>query len=133
MGNYHLKSEFRRAFIPPSDMILPKKIVCPDDVIEYLKNVKPLSLENNLQDDTSETSKIIKQTDEHAEITTELGVKNDSPLITDDIIVEKTPMVELPVFNSDCSQQSLARFIVDNNLITLVPQEGAFIVQGRIL
>ena len=48
-----------------------------------------------------------------------------------DIIVEKTPVVELPVFNSDCSQQSLARFIVDNNLITLFPQQGAFIVQGR--
>jgi hypothetical protein len=43
MGNYHLKAELKRAFIPPSDLILPKRVVCPDEVIEYLKNEKPLN------------------------------------------------------------------------------------------
>jgi hypothetical protein len=42
LGNYHLKAELKRAFIPPSDIILPKRVVCPDEVIEYLKNEKPL-------------------------------------------------------------------------------------------
>jgi hypothetical protein len=35
----------------------------------------------------------------------------------------------VPVFITDSSQQSLARVIVENNLITLVPQQ--FIVNGQ--
>jgi hypothetical protein len=30
IGNYHLKKEFSRAYISPSDVVFPKKIVCPD-------------------------------------------------------------------------------------------------------
>lgn len=30
MGNYHLKAELKRAFIPTSDLILPKRVVCPE-------------------------------------------------------------------------------------------------------
>ena len=41
MGNYHLKAELKRAFISPSDLILPKRVVCPDEIIEYFKNEKP--------------------------------------------------------------------------------------------
>ena len=43
--------------------------------------------------------------------------------------VNQAPVINFPVFNTDSSQQSLARFIVENNLITLVPQQvHAFIV-----
>ena len=45
--------------------------------------------------------------------------------------INNAPIIQFPSFDKSCSQQSLARFIVDNNLITLVPQQGAFIVHGR--
>ena len=44
--------------------------------------------------------------------------------------INNAPIIQFPSFDKSCSQQSLARFIVDNNLITLVPQQGAFIVHG---
>jgi hypothetical protein len=45
--------------------------------------------------------------------------------------VIQAPVIDFPDFNTDSSQQSLARFIVENNLITLVPQQGAFIVNVK--
>jgi hypothetical protein len=46
--------------------------------------------------------------------------------------VNQAPVINFPVFNTDSSQQSLVRFIVENNLITLVPlQMHAFIVNGQ--
>jgi hypothetical protein len=45
--------------------------------------------------------------------------------------INNAPIIQFPSFDKSCSQQSLARFIVDNNLITLVPQQVAFIVHGR--
>jgi hypothetical protein len=45
-------------------------------------------------------------------------------------ILNNAPNIQFPSFDKSCSQQSLTRFIVDNNLITLVPQQGAFIVHG---
>jgi hypothetical protein len=38
-----------------------------------------------------------------------------------DEAVKQAPVINFAVFNTDSSQQSLARFIVENNLITLVP------------
>ncbi|CAC5384992.1 unnamed protein product [Mytilus coruscus] len=52
-------------------------------------------------------------------------------LDNNEVIVNQQPVIENPTSNPDCSQQSFARFNVDNNLITLVPQQGAFIVNGR--
>ena len=45
--------------------------------------------------------------------------------------VNQAAAIHFLVFNTDSSQQNLARFIVENNLITLVPQQGAFIVNGQ--
>jgi hypothetical protein len=45
--------------------------------------------------------------------------------------VNQAPVIHFPDFNTDSSQQSLARFIEENNLITLVLQQGAFIVNGH--
>ena len=44
-------------FIPPSDLILPKRVVCPDEVIEYLKNEKPLHQVEKLIPDTPSDNK----------------------------------------------------------------------------
>ena len=43
----------------------------------------------------------------------------------------QAPVIDFPDFNTDSSQQSLARFIEENNLITLVLQQGAFIINGQ--
>ena len=128
LGNYHLKKEFSRAFISPSDVIFPKRIVSPDEVIEYLKNDKPLFQSNSFQSDTDplgnlNSQEIIKQTNSDENTST-----NQVKLENNEVIVNQQPVIEYP---TDSSQQSLARFIVDNNLITLVPQQGAFIVNGR--
>ena len=45
--------------------------------------------------------------------------------------MNQAPVIDFPDFNTDSSQQSLARFIEENNLITLVLQQGAFIVNGQ--
>ena len=37
MGDYHLKPEFSRANIPRDELVLPKKLVAPSEIIEYLK------------------------------------------------------------------------------------------------
>ena len=37
IGDYHLKAEFSRASIPLEEMVLPKKLVAPSDIISYLK------------------------------------------------------------------------------------------------
>ena len=135
MGNYHLKAELKRAFIPPSDLILPKRVVCPDEVIEYLKNEKPLHQVEKLIPDTPSDNKqeIVEQTPVNTEIAS-VNIKDDKTVIKKecDDTVNQAPVINFPVFITDSSQQSLARFIVENNLITLVPQQGAFIVNGQI-
>jgi hypothetical protein len=37
IGDYHLKAEFSRTSIPPEELVLPKKIVAPSDIISYHK------------------------------------------------------------------------------------------------
>jgi hypothetical protein len=37
VGDYHLKPEFSRASIPSDELVLPKKLVAPSEIIEYLK------------------------------------------------------------------------------------------------
>ena len=134
MGNYHLKAELKRAFIPPSDLILPKRVVCPDEVIEYLKNEKPLHQVEKLIPDTPSDNKqeIVEQTPVNTEIAS-VNIKDDKTVIKKecDDTVNQAPVINFPVFNTDSSQHSLARFIVENNLITLVPQQGVFIVNGQ--
>ena len=133
MGNYHLKVELKRAFIHPSDLILPKRVVCPDEVIEYLKNEKQLHQVEKLIPDTPSDNKqkIVEKTHVQTEITS-VNIKDDKTVIKKecDDTVNQVPVINVPVFNTDSSQQSLARFIVENNLITLV-QQGAFIVNGQ--
>jgi hypothetical protein len=37
VGDYHLKPEFSRASISSDELVLPKKLVAPSEIIEYLK------------------------------------------------------------------------------------------------
>ena len=37
-GDYHLKAEFSRAAIEANDFVLPKRLVAPCDIIDYVKN-----------------------------------------------------------------------------------------------
>ena len=121
MGNYHLKAELKRAFIPPSDLTLPKRVVCPDEVIEYLKNEKPFHQVEKLIPDTPSDNKqeIVEKTPVNTEIAS-VNIKDDKTVIKKerDDTVNQAPVINFPVFNTDSSQQSLARFIVENNLIT---------------
>ena len=74
----------------------------------------------------------MKKTPVNTEIAS-VNIKDDKTVIKKecDDAVNQAPAIKFPVFNTDSSQQSLARFIVENNLITLVPQQGAFIVNGQ--
>ncbi|CAC5406404.1 PAFAH1B2_3 [Mytilus coruscus] len=113
LGNYHLKKEFSRAFISSSDVIFPERIVCPEEVIEYLKNDKPLFQSNSVESDADpignlNSQEIVKQT--HSDENT-----NQVKLDNQEVVVNQQPVIEYPALNYDSSQQSLARFIVDNN------------------
>jgi hypothetical protein len=46
IGNYHLKKEFSRAYISPSDVVFPQKIVCPMRQLKF-KKMKNLYLKMN--------------------------------------------------------------------------------------
>ena len=100
----------------------------------YLKNEKQLHQVEKLIPDTPSDNKqeIVETTPVNTEITP-VNIKDDKTVIKNECheTVNEAPAINFPVFNTDSSQQSLARFIVENNLITLVPQQGAFIVNGQ--
>ena len=106
MDNYHLKAELKRAFIPPSDLILPKRVVCPEEVIEYLKNEKPLHQVEKLIPDTPSENKqeIVEKTPVNTEIAS-VNIKNDKTVIKKecDDTVNQAPVINFPVFNIDSS------------------------------
>jgi hypothetical protein len=99
-----------------------------------LKNEKPLHQVERLIPDTPSDNKqeIVEKTPVNTEIAS-VNIKDDKTVIKKecDDTVNQAPVIHFPDFNTDSSQQSLARFIVENNLITLVPQQGAFIVNGQ--
>ncbi|CAC5399410.1 unnamed protein product [Mytilus coruscus] len=121
VGDYHLKTEFSRAKTDLQDLFIPKKLIAPSDIISYLKtkhvNKPQLSSPSTVMTETMEDHSDSKT--EHSKPTT--SDEKDSPIIN--------TMFDFPAFVS--SQHALAKYIVDNNLITLVPSQGAFIVQGR--
>ena len=100
-----------------------------------LKNEKPLHQVEKLIPDTPSDNKqeIVETTSVNTEIAS-VNIKYDKTVIKKerDKTVNQAPVINFPVFNTDSSQQSLVRFIVENNLITLVPQQvHAFIVNGQ--
>jgi hypothetical protein len=98
-----------------------------DEAIEYLKNEKPLFENEPVTSDTTlNKQEIAKQTLDNEQQVGENVIKED---INQEI--NNAPIIQFPSFDKSCSQQNLTRFIVDNNLISWVPQQGAFIVHGR--
>jgi hypothetical protein len=99
-----------------------------------LKNGKPLHQVEKLIPDTPPYNKqeIVEKTPVNTKIAS-VNIKDDKTIIRKecDETVNQSTVINFPVFNTDSSQQSLARFIVENNLITLVPQQSAFIVNGQ--
>ncbi|CAC5381169.1 unnamed protein product [Mytilus coruscus] len=77
----------------------------------------PMAHGKSIHDETVEDHSDSKI--EHSKPTT--SDEKDSPIIN--------TMFDFPAFVS--SQHALAKYTVDNNLITLVPSQGAFIGQGR--
>ena len=101
----------------------------------YLKNEKQLHQVEKLIPDTPSDNKqeIVEATPVNAEITS-VNINDDKTVIKNECheTVNEAPAINFPVFNTDSSQQSLKRFIVENNLITFVPQQvHAFIVNGQ--
>ena len=101
----------------------------------YLKNEKPLHQVEKLIPDTPSDNKqeIVEKTPVNTEIGS-VNIKDDKTVIKKecDDTVNQAPVIHFPVFNTDSSQQSLARFMVESNLITFVPQQVyAFIVNGQ--
>ena len=91
----------------------------------YLKNQKPLHQVERLIPDTPSDNK--QENVETIPVNTEIAsvnIKDGKTVIKKecDETVNQAPVINFPVFNTDSSQQSLARFIVENNIITLVPQ-----------
>jgi hypothetical protein len=114
------------------DNIFPKKVVCPDEVVEYIKHQKPLSQEPLLTECDTTTSSPVDNTQKTVKQTTVTNPLDDLKELNNPLIDEANqPVIQFPAFENDCSLKTLARFSVDNDLITFVPQQGAFVVQGR--
>ena len=135
-GDFHLKSEFSRAYIPPDEIIIPKKVVCPNDVIDYIKNLKNSvsQSENHLTPNQVSEAVSSDKTGYSSDITDNVQsadniVNNNQTEINYEDHVSVN-LNEFPVLDKNCSQQTLARYIVENNFISLVPSQGAFVVQG---
>ncbi|VDI58310.1 Hypothetical predicted protein [Mytilus galloprovincialis] len=121
VGDYHLKTEFSRAKIDIHDLFISKKLIAPSDIISYLKtaHVNTPQLSSPSAETTETVEDLSDSKTEHSTPTT--PNEKDTPIIN--------TMFDFPAFVS--SQHALAKYIVDNNLITLVPSQAAFIVQGR--
>jgi hypothetical protein len=98
-------------------LVLPKKLVAPSEIIEYLKQEQ--TVQTILAHPHSENSdETVHEEQNHSEseyLDTHTEVSNHTH--------QFPPSVT--------SQHSLARYVIDNNLITHVPSQRAFIVQGR--
>jgi hypothetical protein len=104
--------------------------VCPDIVIDYIKNIKinsPVEPTNKPRDEVTEILNFDKtETDEK--------LKNNEGNIeeveNENIDFEQFVAInteEILVLDKNCSQQALTRYIVENNFISLVPSQGAFV------
>ena len=86
-----------------------------------MKNEKPLHQVEKLIPDTLSDNKqeIVETIPVNTEIAS-VNIKDDKTVIKKecDDTVNQAPAIKFPVFNTDSSQQSLARLIVENNLIT---------------
>ena len=106
------------------EIVYPTKLVSPSDIIKYLKE-SPTSLLTNIKQNEIEN----------------VNSENTDPTKNDDKNNQFNPPInQVPdnVINQPhafpsyvTSQHALAKYVVDNNLITLVPTQSAFVVQGR--
>ncbi|CAG2246623.1 unnamed protein product [Mytilus edulis] len=101
--------------------IVVDREAAPSDIISYLKtaHVNTPQLSSPSAETTETVENLSDSKTEHSTPTT--PKEKDTPVIN--------TMFEFPAFVS--SQHALAKYIVDNNLITLVPSQAAFIVQGQ--
>lgn len=104
VGDYHLKPEFSRASIPSDELVLPKKLVAPSEIIEYLKQEQTgqTILAHPQSENSDETVDEEKNHTEHCEpdyLNTHTEVSNHTH--------QFPPSVT--------SQHSLARYVIDNN------------------
>jgi hypothetical protein len=104
--------------------------VYPDIVIDYIKNIKinsPLEPTNKPRDEVTEILNFDKtETDENLQN----NEGNIEEVENENIDFEQFVAInteEILVLDKNCSQQALTRYIVENNFISLVPSQGAFV------
>ena len=133
-GDFHLKPEYRRAYVAPDEIIIPQKIVCPDNVIDYIKNIKVNSPVESTNKPRNKVTEILNfdqtETDENPQ-NNEGNIEEveNENIDFDQFVAINTE--EISVLDKNCSQQASARYIVENNFILLVPSQGVFVVHGR--
>ena len=104
--------------------------VYPDIVIDYITNNKinsPLEPTNKPRDEVTEILDFDKtETDENLQN----NEGNIEEVENENIDFEQFVAInteEILVLDKNCSQQALTRYIVENNFISLVPSQGAFV------
>ena len=101
-------------------MVLPKKLVAPSEIIENPKQEQTVqTILGHPQSENSDDT--VHEENNHTE--------HCEPEYLDTHTEVSNHTHQFPP--SVTSQHSLARYVIDNNLITHVPSQGAFIGQGR--
>ncbi|CAG2237568.1 unnamed protein product [Mytilus edulis] len=117
----YFEKELKTDILERSGKWVLEQFEAPSDIISYLKtaHVNTPQLSSPSAETTETVENLSDSKTEHSTPTT--PKEKDTPVIN--------TMFDFPAFVS--SQHALAKYIVDNNLITLVPSQAAFIVQGR--
>ncbi|CAC5424992.1 unnamed protein product [Mytilus coruscus] len=121
--------------IPKDEICIPKRVIKPDDIVKHVMSEIDSVREECVKEYTESTSTTVPLNQDSNSV----PLSEDSncvPLIEDiesnelqGVICEKIPKV-VSITDKNLSQKSLARLTVENDNVTFVQQQKAFMVKG---
>ncbi|CAC5412487.1 unnamed protein product [Mytilus coruscus] len=148
VGNYNLRHEFRHARIPKDEICIPKRVIKPDDIVKHVMSETDSVREECVKEYTENTSTTVPLNQDSNSVPLSED-PNCVPLIEDiesnelqGVICESEQCTEnseeittempkvVSITDKNLSQKSLARLTVENDNVTFVQQQKAFMVKG---
>ena len=148
IGNYQLKQKYRQAMIDREELVVPKKLVEPEEIVTYVKSVI-----GDLASSRSETDKQVRNVSHNASSDDEANARDEdqSDLETSPKEIVGTPGIQQsdlpdaesspdadqrtpsprPAYDRQITQKAMAKYVVDNDGVTQVPECDAFVVKGN--
>ena len=142
-GNYQLKKEFNFAKLDPEDIQLPKLGGTPNDILEQVRiKMKEINEFQNIATTHSDATEITSNNETHVLSDSESKLNDDTintnnGIQVDEILLDKNAttiddksMSERKGKEKNLSQQSLTKYVIDNDLIKYVASLNSFLVEG---